>query len=565
MLLGVTGVKQRIADSATAFGNVFANANLRSLELAWAASILGNWAFLVAVSVYAYGIGGETAVGVLLMLRLVPAGLIAPFAGVLADRYRRERVLLVSNLARIVLVSAAAACVFLDAPAVAVYALAVAAAIANTPIRSAQAALTPSLARSPSELTAANAVASTFESIAAFAGPAVAGILLVALDIGSVFAVTAGLVVVSTVFVLRIRVDEPPTRRGLEASTIASEALAGFRTIARDPALRVLVALFTAQTFVAGAVQVFLVITAFELLKLGDAGVGYLNSAVGVGALIGGVLALSLAGAKRLSPAFMLGVVLWGAPLIVLGLTQSVILAVLVFVLLGVGNSLVDVAAFTLVQRAVPDEVLARVFGVIQMLWLASVGIGAVAAPVLISAVGVETALVITGVALPTLVLVLSPRLVRIDSAADAPDEQTLRLLGATPIFAPLPGAALEHLASRLVPLRVEAGTVVVREGDAGDRFYIVVEGTLDVIQGGAHLTDLEQGGYFGEIALLRDVVRTATVVATTNAVLYALDRDDFLAAVTGHPQSAEAAETVMSARLAGPAATGYRATVVGS
>jgi MFS family permease len=565
MLLRVASVKRRIADSAAAFVSVFANRSLRSLELAWAASILGNWAFLVAVSVYAYGIGGETAVGVLLMLRLVPAGLIAPFAGVLADRYRRERVLLVSNLARIVLVSAAAACVFLDAPAVAVYALAVAAAIANTPIRSAQAALTPSLARSPSELTAANAVASTFESIAAFAGPAVAGLLLVALDIGSVFAVTAGLVVVSTLFVLRIRVDEPPARRGLEASTIASEALAGFRTIARNPALRVLVALFTAQTFVAGAVQVFLVITAIELLGLGDAGVGYLNSAVGVGALVGGVLALSLAGATRLSPAFMLGVVLWGAPLIVLGLTQSTVLALLVFALLGVGNSLVDVAAFTLVQRAVPDEVLARVFGVIQMLWLASVGIGAVAAPVLISAVGVETALVITGVALPTLVLVLSPRLVRIDAAAEAPDEQTLRLLGATPIFAPLPGAALEHLASRLVPLRVDPGTVVVREGDAGDRFYIVVEGTLDVIQGGAHLTDLEEGGYFGEIALLRDVARTATAVARTDAVLYALDRDDFLAAVTGHPQSAEAAETVMSARLAGPAATGYRATVVGS
>ena len=565
MLLRVTGVKQRIADSATAFRNVFANGNLRSLEFAWAASILGNWAFLVAVSVYAYGIGGETAVGLLLMLRLVPAGLIAPFAGVLADRYPRERVLLVSNLARIVLVSAAAACVFLDAPAVSVYALAVAAAIANTPIRSAQAALTPSLARSPSELTAANAVASTFESIAAFAGPAVAGLLLVTLDIGSVFAVTAGLVVVSTLFVLRIRVEKPTARRGLEASTIASEAVAGFRTIARDPALRVLVALFTAQTFVAGAVQVFLVITAFELLDLGDAGVGYLNSAVGVGALIGGVLALSLAGARRLSPAFMLGVVLWGAPLIVLGLTQSTILALLVFVLLGVGNSLVDVAAFTLVQRAVPDEVLARVFGVIQMLWLTSVGIGAVAAPILISAVGVETALVITGVALPTLVLVLSPRLVRIDSAAEAPDEQTLRLLGATPIFAPLPGAALEHLASRLVPLRVDTGTVVVREGDAGDRFYIVVEGTLDVIQGEAHLTALEEGGYFGEIALLRDVSRTATVVAKTDAVLYALDRDDFLAAVTGHPQSAEAAETVMSARLAGPAATGYRATVVGS
>jgi MFS family permease len=565
MLSRVMGLRQRVADSATAFTSVFANTNLRRLELAWAASILGNWAYLVAVSVYAYGVGGDAAVGLILMLRLVPAGLISPFAGVLADRYARERVLLVSNLVRIVLVAAAAVCVFLDAPAGVVYALAVGAAIANTPFRSAQAALTPSLARSPSELTAANAVASTFESIAAFAGPAIAGLLLVALDIGTVFAVTAVLVAVSTLFVLRIRVAEPPTRRGLEASTIAAEAVAGFRAIARNSSLRVLVGLFTAQTFVAGAVQVYLVVTAIELLDLGDGGVGYLNSAMGVGALLGGVLSLSLAGAHRLSPAFMAGVVLWGAPLVALGLSQSIVLALVVFGLLGVGNSLVDVAAFTLVQRAVPDEVLARVFGVIQMLWLASVGIGAVVAPALIGAASVETALIVTGVGLPLLVLVLAPLLVRIDSAAKAPDESTLRLLGSTPIFAPLPGAALEHLAARLVPLRLEPGAVIVREGDPGDRFYIVVEGEVEVSQGGVPLSDLREGGYFGEIALLRDVARTATVTARTGVVLYALDRDDFLAAVTGHPQSAEAAETVMSARLAGPAATGYRATVVGS
>jgi MFS family permease len=564
MLLRVARLRQRVADSATAFASVFANANLRRLELAWAASILGNWAYLVAVSVYAYGVGGDTAVGLILMLRLVPAGLVAPFAGVLADRYSRERVLVVANLIRIVLVAAAAVCVFLDTPAAVVYALAVGAAIANTPVRSAQAALTPALARSPSELTAANAVASTFESIAAFAGPALAGLLLVTLDIGSVFIVTAALVAVSTLFVLRIRTDEPATRRGLEASTIASEAVAGFRTIARNSSLRILVGLFTAQTFVAGAVQVYLVVTAIELLDLGDGGVGYLNSAMGVGALIGGVLSLSLAGARRLSPAFMLGVILWGAPLVALGLSQSTVLAFVVFSLLGVGNSLVDVAAFTLVQRAVPDEVLARVFGVIQMLWLASVGIGALVAPALIGAVGVETALVMTGVALPLLVLVLAPRLVRIDAAAKAPDESTLRLLGATPIFAPLPGASLEHLAARLVPLRLEPGAVIVREGDAGDRFYIVAEGEVEVSQDGVPLTSLREGGYFGEIALLRDVARTATVTARRDVVLYALDRDDFLAAVTGHPQSAEAAETVMSARLAGPAATGYRATVVG-
>jgi MFS family permease len=555
----VTG---RIGQSAAAFKSVFANPSLRRLELAWAASIIGNWAYLVAVSVYAYDIGGERAVGLLLLLRLVPAALIAPFAGLLADRYPRERVLLVANLLRVCLISIAAVCVFVDAPAVLVYALAIAASIANTPVRSALAALTPSLARSPTELTAANAVASTFESLAAFAGPAFAGLLLVVASTASVFAATAVLVLISTFFVLGVHVPKSEARRELEAGTIVSEALVGFRTIAQDSSLRVLVGLFTAQTFVAGAVQVFLVVTAIQLLDLGQQGVGYLNAAVGLGALAGGILALTLTGAKRLSPAFMLGVLLWGLPLIVLGLWQPIAGALVLFALLGIGNSLVDVAAFTLVQRAVPDEVLARVFGVIQMLWLASVGIGAVLAPVLIDALGLDGALIATGVFLPVLVALLGPTLVKIDARATPPDESRLRLLGATPIFAPLPGGSLEHLATRLVPLRIDAGTTIVREGDEGDRFYIVVEGELEVSQDTVTIEELQHGGYFGEIALLRDTTRTATVTARTDAVLYALDREDFLAAVTGHPQSAEAAESVMSARLAGPAATGYRSGI---
>jgi MFS family permease len=555
-------VRRRIGDSAAAFKSVFANSSLRSLELAWSASILGNWAFLVAVSVYAYNIGGEAAVGLLLLLRLVPAALIAPFAGLLADRYPRERVLLVANVVRVCLIAIAAASVYADAPSTVVYLLAIGASIANTPVRSALAALTPTLARTPSELTAANAVASTFESLAAFAGPAFAGLLLGVASTASVFAATAVLVLVSTFFVLAIRAPRTEARHELEPGTILSEALAGFRTVGRDSSLRVLVGLFTAQTFVAGAAQVFLVVVAIQLLDLGDQGVGYLNSAMGLGALVGGILALSLTGAKRLSPAFMLGVVLWGLPLVVLGLWQPIAGALVLFGLLGVGNSLVDVAAFTLVQRAVPDEVLARVFGVIQMLWLASVGVGAIVAPALIDVLGLEGALIATGAFLPVLVLLLGPSLVKIDAQAKAPDESRLRLLGATPIFAPLPGGSLEHLATRLVPLRVEAGSTIVREGDEGDRFYIVAEGELDVSQDGVTIAELEPGGYFGEIALLRDTRRTATVTARTDTVLYALDREDFLAAVTGHAQSAEAAETVMSARLAGPAATGYRSSV---
>jgi CRP-like cAMP-binding protein len=100
---------------------------------------------------------------------------------------------------------------------------------------------------------------------------------------------------------------------------------------------------------------------------------------------------------------------------------------------------------------------------------------------------------------------------------------------------------------------------VIVREGDAGDRFYIVAEGKIDVSQYGGTISELGAGSYFGEIALLRDVPRTATVIARTDVVLYALDRDDFLATVTGHPASAEAAETVMSARLAGAPTTSER------
>jgi MFS family permease len=556
----VTRLARRFKDSMSAFAAVWRNANLRWLELAWAASSLAYFAHLIAVSVYAYNVGGEEAVGLLFLARLIPAALIAPFAGMLGDRYSRERVLLLTNVTRIVLIAASAAAVFADGDPWLVYGLSIAVAIATTPFRSAQAALTPGLAQTPQELTAANAVASGVESIAVFAGPALAGVLLAVTSAGTVFAITALILVVSALLILLIRVEhrEQP-RHEVEASTIASEALAGFAAIGRNPALRVIMLLLTAQTAVAGAVQVFIVVAAFELLGLGEGGVGYLNSAMGVGAFLGAVGALSLTGARRLSPAFVVGVVLAGLPLVVIGITPEVVVAVLLLGVLGAGISLVDIAGLTLVQRAVPDDVLARVFGVIQMLWLLSLGLGAAVVPLLISLLGVEGALIATGAVLPVLAVLFAARVVRIDARAVAPDAEELRILGAVPIFAPLPGGTLEHLATRLVPLRLDAGTVIIREGDAGDRFYIVAEGRIEVTQDGVTISELDAGDYFGEIALIRDVPRTATVTTRTATILYALDRDDFLAAVTGHPLSSEAAETVMSARLAGPAAAGYR------
>ena len=557
------GTGRRLRDSLAAFGAVWRNANLRWLELAWTASIVGQYAFLVAVSVYAYGVGGEKAVGLVFLARLIPAALVAPFAGMLGDRYPRERVLFFTNVTRIVLVGTSAVGVLVDAGAWVVYGLAIAATIATTPFRSSQAALTPSLARTPEELTAANAVASGVESIAVFAGPALAGVLFGVASTGVVFLATAALIVVSSLFLLLIQIErvERP-RRELDASTIVGERLAGFTTLAHDRSLALMMGLLTAQTAMFGALQVFIVVMALELLDLGDGGVGFLNAAIGIGAFVGAVAALALTGARRLSPAFLGGLVVTGLPLIAIGLWQEVAVAVVALALMGIGNAFVDVAGLTLVQRTVPDDVLARVFGVIQMLWLASMGIGAALAPALISWLGVDGALIATGAFLPALVVLAGATVARIDRSAVAPETEELRVLVSVPIFAPLPGGSLEHLATRLVPLRVDAGTMVVREGDSGDRFYIVAEGQLDVSQDGAPLAALEVGDYFGEIALLRDTARTATVTAQTDAVLYALDREDFLAAVTGHPQSAEAAESVMSARLAGPAATGYRSAV---
>lgn len=559
MLRRVEAVRRRIAESAAAFRDVVRNESLRRLELAWAASVIGQWAYLVAVSVYAYEIGGEAAVGLIFFLRLVPAALLAPFTGLLADRYRRDLVLLGSLLARAVLIGAAAVGVFLDVDPAFVYALAIGAAIATTPFRPAQAAMTPALAQSPRELTAANAVASTIESLAVFVGPAIAGLLLGVTSIETVFLVNVGLVLLSGLFVVRLPASRPRREHETEASTVASEVLMGFRTIAREPSLRLLIGLFTAQTFVAGALAVYVVVVAIELLELGDAGVGYLNSALGAGAIVGGVLALTLTGARRLSPAFMFGVVLWGAPLILLGIVPTTAAALLLLALIGLGNSFVDVATFTLVQRAVPDHILARVFGVIQMLWFAAVGFGAIAAPPLIDWLGLEGALIATGAALVGLVLVLWPAVAKIDARAVAPEVEELRILTSVPIFAPLPGMTLEHLAGRLVPLRLDPDTVIVREGDAGDRFYMVVEGVVEVSEYGRPIAELGAGGYFGEIALIRDVARTATVSAKTPVVLYALDREDFLAAVTSHEPSAEAAEEVVSARLAGIPIAGAR------
>ena len=240
----------------------------------------------------------------------------------------------------------------------------------------------------------------------------------------------------------------------------------------------------------------------------------------------------------------------WGAPIALIGVWPTPLAALVFLAAVGAANTVADASGLTLLQRAVPEEVLARVFGVLESVVLGTIALGAVLAPLLVSWLGVRGALVATGSFLPVLAALVWPRLRALD-AVPPPAAAQLELLRAVPIFAPLPSTVLEQLASSLIPVRVAAGEAVFRLGDPGDRFYVIGSGRARWSSSPAEpAVRLGRGGSFGEIALLRDVPRTATTVAVVDAELYALERDEFIAAVTGHPASAEVANSVIAVRL---------------
>jgi MFS family permease len=544
-------MRQRLGESLAALRAVFANPGLRRLELAWVGSVTGEWSYGIALGVFAYDIGGAAAVGTVGLIRWLPSAVAAPFASLLADRFNRARVMLSADLLRGTALALAAVAAFADTPAPIVYALAAFVAVVSTAFQPAQAALLPKLADTPEELTAANVASSTIESVGSFAGPAIGGILLALTSVGVVFATTAATFFWSAALVLGIRGGDPDrSAAGETAGGVVHQATAGFRTIAGNGDLRVLIGLFSAQTFVAGALNVLIVVTAFDLLGMGNAGPGILTSAIGIGGLVGAVGSLALVGRKRLATDFGIGILLWGAPLALAGLFPEQAPVLILFGVVGIGNTLVDVAALTLLQRAVPDEVLARVFGVMESLVVGTIGLGAIVAPALVAGLGVRGALAVVGLFLPLLAVVFWRRLQTIDAAAVVPERQ-LGLLSGIAIFAPLPSTTLEHLARSLAPAAVTAGDVIIREGDPGDLFYVVEGGEVEVVgTDGSVVATLGPGSYFGEIALLKDVPRTATVRALTDVALMTLDRDEFIAGVTGHADSASAADAVIGARL---------------
>ena len=541
-------------DSLTA---VFGNPGLRRVQLALAGSMIGDWAYATAVAVWAYGVGGTTAVGVWGAVRLTLMAVTAPVGAVLADRFPRRLVMVMSDLCRVVLVSSSAVLLYVDAPAAPVFVLASLAALLGAPFRSAQRALMPQLAERPEELTASNGVTSTFESLAFFVGPALGAALVVLTDVAAVFLFNALTFLLSLVLVLGVRVAAPAEEAVTEAATevpeepsrgALAEMLAGFRAILADRDLTITTIEVCAQTVVAGASVVFTVVVAVEVLGTGAAGVGYLESALGVGAVVGGIVAISRSGRQRLGQDLTFGVVLWSAPLLLLAIAPVPLVALLTMALLGFGNPLVDVNLDTIVQRLTPDAVMARVFGALEGCLIATMALGALLMPLLVHLVGLRSSLAIVGALVSIIALAGLPRMLRLDVRLGVPAE--VELLGRVSIFAPLSPTVREALGRALIRVEVPAGGVIVREGEESDRFYVIESGAVEVTQAGRLLRRELPGDFFGEIGLLRSVPRTATVTALRDTVLQALPRQEFLDAVTGVSESRLAVEDIVTRRL---------------
>ena len=582
----LTAARTALTETRGSIGTVFRNPGLRRIELALTGSMIGDWAYATAVTVWAYGVGGVTAVGVWTGVRLALMAVTAPFAATWSDRSPRKKVMIFSDLIRAVLVMAATLCLVLDTPAAPIFVLATLSSLLGTPFRCAQRALMPTLANNPQELTASNGTSSTIESLAFFVGPALGALLIGVADVWVVFAVNALTFVWSMAMVIGIRVphrDEPaavqpasvqqtvaeadgaPAAGDAEADgkpaagdakadgkpareSFLAEISGGFRGILADRDLLMVTLLVCAQTVVAGASTVFFVVMAVEVLGGGANGVGYLNSVLGVGAVLGGFLAIARASRNRLAQDLTVGVVLWAAPLLLVTIWPSVPTVMLAVALLGLANPLVDVNLDTIVQRVTPDAVLGRVFGSIEACLIATMALGAFAMPLLLQWWSLRAALAFVGLGVTALALPCLPRMRRLDGRLTTPFG--LELLQRITMFSPLTPATVEGLARKLTRVAVPAGEVILQEGGESDRFFVIESGLVEVTGAGKVLRREGPGEFFGEIGLLRDVPRTATITAVEDTVLQALGRSDFLAAVTGQRESVLAAEDIVSRRL---------------
>ena len=381
----------RVRTSARMFATVFRNPGLRRVNLAYAGSVIGDWAYSTALAVWVFDRGGAAAVAVLATVRYAVQAVLAPVLSTLADRFDKRRVMIGADVARATLIVAGFVVISTDGPLGAVFAFAWVAATVSLAFGPAQASLLPGLASSPSELTAANVVAATIDSIGFIIGPAIAAILLTVAAVEQVYLINAISFLWSAAVLLAVPAptdDSAPAAKAADPSGVLDEVTAGFRTILARRELSLVTALYGLQTIVAGASVVFTVTIALELLELSDAGVGLLQTMLGVGGLVGGLAALVLALRGRIATDFGVGIVLWAAPLLLIAAAPTLAIALATMLLLGIAHSIVDINAYTLIQRLAPIGVMGRVFGAVESVVKLGLATGALIMPLLMGTVG---------------------------------------------------------------------------------------------------------------------------------------------------------------------------------
>jgi MFS family permease len=471
----VRSVLADVRTALSALGSSFRSPDIAKALAAYLAFTITEWAAFIALIVYAYQDGGSVMVGLVSLLQLIPAAILAPIGSVLGDRHRRERVLFFAYASLTATTALAAVALLTEAPAPLVYVAGTSAGWMITLVRPTHASLLPRLARTPEELSSAYAASGVLESFSILLGPLLAGGLMGLAPVslsgpGVVDAALAVMLLLGTVSVASIRVRTEPAHDGGTSGVrvVAAEAVDGVRAVARDRRSLLLVATMGLTMVQLGFVDVLIVVLAFDIVGTGDAGVGYLTASIGVGAIIGAAFAIGLAARWRSSRSFRWGVT-WSG-LSVAGIATQPSLAGVFLAMSGAGGALADVNGRMMLQRLIPDKQLSRAFGVLESLYMAGEGIGSFLASLLVVALGPRWTLVIAGVLLPTAALLGRRAFIALDVGVRIPSEE-MALLRSTRLFSPLPTPMLERLARNLIPMRVPEGAVVIRQGEVGDRY----------------------------------------------------------------------------------------------
>jgi MFS family permease len=520
-----------------------AGPRLRRVEAAFLGFGISEYGVWVVVLVFAFRRGGTTSAAVIAAVQLLPASIVAPLTARLIDARGAAQTLFGGYVIQAVSLGLTAGLMLAGAPVAVVYAGAVVAACAVTLTRPAQAALVPALVDTPAQLTAVNVVTGWVENLTLLAGPALASVALGIASSGWALIVFACVVAISAIAVMplgRVETVGEEEEEDEESSGSLREA------VREAPGALPALVMLTAEYAVLGAQDVLEVVLAALVLGLGAGGAGYLGAAFGVGGLLGAAVALTLVGRHRLArPLFFAGA-LWGGAFIALGVWPARGAALILLALAGAGRTVLDVGGRTILHRTVPRPLHGRVFGVLEGVETFGLAVGSLIVPVLVALAGARGAVALLGGLLVVVPLLTMPTLNRIERAAPALDAE-LGVLRRAPLFAMLGAHVLEDLAQALDRRDVPAGETVVREDEPGSEYFVVVAGQLDVSIAGAHVRSMAPGAGFGEIALLRDGVRTATVTASSDVTLYALGRAPFLEAVTGSRQAQRAVQEVVA------------------